>query len=104
MLPAFLPILPLLSGVPYAVQEIPEKWQWILAFNPMTAVISGWRWAVLGASRAELGAGCASVPPSGSSCSSGVLRSSALPSRGSRTRSDADRDRRARTLEALPDR
>lgn len=49
MLPAFLPILPLLSGVPYAVQEIPEKWQWILAFNPMTAVISGWRWAVLGA-------------------------------------------------------
>jgi len=48
MLPAFLPILPLLSGVPYAVQEIPEKWQWILAFNPMTAVISGWRWAVLG--------------------------------------------------------
>ena len=21
-------------GVPYAVQEIPEKWQWILAFNP----------------------------------------------------------------------
>lgn len=48
MLPAFLPILPLLSGVPYAIQEIPEKWQWILAFNPMTAVISGWRWAVLG--------------------------------------------------------
>lgn len=48
MLPAFLPILPLLSGVPYAVQEIPEKWQWILALNPMTAVISGWRWAVLG--------------------------------------------------------
>jgi lipopolysaccharide transport system permease protein len=47
MLPAFLPILPLLSGVPYAVQEIPEKWQWILALNPMTAVISGWRWAVL---------------------------------------------------------
>jgi lipopolysaccharide transport system permease protein len=49
MLPAFMPVLPLLSGVPYAVQEIPEKWQWILAFNPMTAVISGWRWAMLGA-------------------------------------------------------
>jgi len=48
MLPAFLPILPLLSGVPYAIQEIPEKWQWLLAFNPMTAVISGWRWAMLG--------------------------------------------------------
>jgi len=48
MLPAFLPILPLVSGVPYAVQEIPEKWQWILAVNPMTAVIAGWRWSVLG--------------------------------------------------------
>ena len=49
MLPAFMPVLPLVSGVPYAVQEIPEKWQWILAFNPMTAVIAGWRWAILGA-------------------------------------------------------
>jgi lipopolysaccharide transport system permease protein len=48
MLPALLPILPLLSGVPYAIQEIPEKWQWILAFNPMTAVIVGWRWTMLG--------------------------------------------------------
>lgn len=55
MLPAFLPVLPLLSGVPYAVQEIPEKWQWILAFNPMTAVISGWRWAVLGAAAPNWG-------------------------------------------------
>ena len=41
--------LPLLSGVMYAVNEIPTKWQWILAFNPMTAVIAGWRWAILGA-------------------------------------------------------
>jgi homopolymeric O-antigen transport system permease protein len=49
MLPAFMPVLPLLSGVPYAVQEIPEKWQWILAVNPMTTVITGWRWAMLGA-------------------------------------------------------
>ena len=31
----------------YAVESIPEKWQWILSLNPMTAVISGWRWAVL---------------------------------------------------------
>ena len=28
------------------VAESPTKWQWILSFNPMTAVISGWRWAV----------------------------------------------------------
>jgi lipopolysaccharide transport system permease protein len=49
MIPPFLQLMPFLSGVPYAVQEIPEKWQWILAFNPMTAVVTGWRWAVLGA-------------------------------------------------------
>ena len=49
MIPVFLQVLPLLSGVMFAVSEIPTKWQWILAFNPMTAVISGWRWAVLDA-------------------------------------------------------
>jgi lipopolysaccharide transport system permease protein len=49
MIPVFLQVLPLLSGVMYAVEELPPKWQWILAFNPMTAVISGWRWAVLDA-------------------------------------------------------
>jgi lipopolysaccharide transport system permease protein len=49
MIPVILQVLPLLSGVMFAVSEIPTKWQWILAFNPMTAVISGWRWAVLDA-------------------------------------------------------
>jgi lipopolysaccharide transport system permease protein len=47
MIPVFLQVLPLLSGVMYAVNQIPEKWQWILAFNPMTAVVTGWRWAVI---------------------------------------------------------
>jgi lipopolysaccharide transport system permease protein len=49
VIPVFLQIMPLLSGVMYAVHSIPEKWQWILALNPMTAVISGLRWAVLDA-------------------------------------------------------
>jgi lipopolysaccharide transport system permease protein len=49
VIPVFLQVLPLISGVIYAVQAIPEKWQWVFAFNPMTAVISGWRWAILGA-------------------------------------------------------
>ena len=31
------------------------KWQWVLAFNPMTTVISGWRWAVLDAPAPDLG-------------------------------------------------
>lgn len=55
MIPVFLQVLPLLSGVMYAVEEIPRKWQWILAFNPMTAVIAGLRWAVLDASAPDLG-------------------------------------------------
>lgn len=49
MIPVFLQVLPLLSGVMYAVEQLPTKWQWVLAFNPMTTVISGWRWAVLDA-------------------------------------------------------
>jgi len=54
-IPVFLQVLPLLSGVPYAVESIPEKWQWLLSVNPMTAVISGWRWAVLDAAPPDLG-------------------------------------------------
>jgi lipopolysaccharide transport system permease protein len=48
MIPVFLQVLPLVSGVMYALNEIPEKWQWIFAFNPMAGVITGWRWALLG--------------------------------------------------------
>jgi len=55
MIPVFLQVLPLLSGVMYAVEAIPTKWQWVLAFNPMTAVIAGWRWAVLDAATPNLG-------------------------------------------------
>jgi lipopolysaccharide transport system permease protein len=49
MIPVFLQVLPLLSGVMYSISAIPTKWQWLFALNPMTAVISGWRWAVIGA-------------------------------------------------------
>jgi lipopolysaccharide transport system permease protein len=55
MIPVLLQVLPLLSGVMYTVEAIPVKWQWILAFNPMTAVIAGWRWAVLDASAPNVG-------------------------------------------------
>jgi len=47
--PVFLQVLPLLSGVVYAIRTLPDKWQWILAFNPMSTVITGWRWTMLGA-------------------------------------------------------
>ena len=49
IIPVFLQVLPLVSGVMYEVDKLPNKWQWILAFNPMTTVIAGWRWAMLGA-------------------------------------------------------
>ena len=66
MIPVLLQVLPLLSGVMFAVSEIPTKWQWILAVNPMTAVISGWRWAVLDApepvwGQVALGVGVAAI-------------------------------------------
>jgi homopolymeric O-antigen transport system permease protein len=46
-IPVFLQVLPFVSGVPYAVSELPEKWQWILSLNPITSVVEGWRWALL---------------------------------------------------------
>lgn len=54
-LPVFMQVLPLLSGVPFAIESAPEKWQWILSLNPMTAVVAGWRWAVLGATEPNWG-------------------------------------------------
>jgi lipopolysaccharide transport system permease protein len=55
MIPVFLQVLPLLSGVMFAVDQIPEKWQWILSLNPMTGVIAGWRWAMLDAPTPDVG-------------------------------------------------
>lgn len=49
IIPVFLQVLPLVSGVMYAVDKLPNKWQLLLAFNPMTTVIAGWRWSMLGA-------------------------------------------------------
>jgi lipopolysaccharide transport system permease protein len=46
-IPVFLQVLPFISGVPYAVSELPDKWQWILSLNPITSVVEGWRWALL---------------------------------------------------------
>ncbi len=48
MIPVIMQVLPLLSGVMYALNQIPTKWQWLLSVNPMSAVIAGWRWAVIG--------------------------------------------------------
>jgi lipopolysaccharide transport system permease protein len=55
IIPVFLQVLPLVSGVMYEVDQLPTKWQWILSLNPMTTVIAGWRWAVLGAAEPHWG-------------------------------------------------
>jgi lipopolysaccharide transport system permease protein len=65
MIPVFLQVLPLLSGVMYAVDQIPEKWQWILSLNPMTSVIAGWRWAVLDAAQPNMAQVAVSVAVAG---------------------------------------
>jgi lipopolysaccharide transport system permease protein len=54
-IPAFMQVMPFLSGVPFALNGVPEKWQWLLSLNPMTTVIAGWRWAILGGPPLVLG-------------------------------------------------
>jgi len=43
------------SGVVYAISALPERWQWVLALNPMTAVINGFQWGVVDTAPPELG-------------------------------------------------
>jgi lipopolysaccharide transport system permease protein len=61
MIPVFLQALPLVSGVMYALDQIPTKWQWIFSLNPMSAVIAGWRWAVIGETMPNWGQTAVSV-------------------------------------------
>jgi len=37
-----------LTPVVYSVTLVPERFRWLLALNPMTGVVSGFRWALLG--------------------------------------------------------
>ncbi len=37
-----------LTPVVYSVTLIPERFRWVLALNPMTGVVQGFRWALLG--------------------------------------------------------
>jgi lipopolysaccharide transport system permease protein len=60
-IPVFLQILPLVSGVMYALDQIPTKWQWLFSFNPMAGVIAGWRWAILGEAEPNWGQMAVSV-------------------------------------------
>jgi lipopolysaccharide transport system permease protein len=50
-----------LSGVVYAISALPERWQWVLAVNPMTAVINGFQWGVVSTAAPPLGKTLVSV-------------------------------------------
>jgi lipopolysaccharide transport system permease protein len=60
-IPFLLQIWLYLSGVVYAISALPERWQWLLALNPMTAVISGFQWGVVGTAPPDLGKTLVSV-------------------------------------------
>jgi len=60
-IPFLMQIWLYLSGVVYAISSLPERWQWVLALNPMTAVINGFQWGVLGTAAPELGKTLVSV-------------------------------------------
>ena len=38
------------TPIAYSSSLIPEKWRWLYSLNPMTGVVEGFRWAVLGKS------------------------------------------------------
>jgi lipopolysaccharide transport system permease protein len=48
LLPFITEIWKYISPVVYSVTLIPEKWQWLYSINPMSGVIFGFRWALLG--------------------------------------------------------
>jgi lipopolysaccharide transport system permease protein len=43
------------SGVVFSIGQLPTYAQWVLALNPMTAVINGFQWGVVSAPPPELG-------------------------------------------------
>jgi lipopolysaccharide transport system permease protein len=47
-LPFTLQIGMYLTPILYPSTFIPERWRWLLALNPLTAVIEGFRWSLLG--------------------------------------------------------
>jgi lipopolysaccharide transport system permease protein len=36
------------TPIAYSATLVPEKWRWLYSLNPMTGVVEGFRWAVLG--------------------------------------------------------
>ena len=41
------------TPIVYPMSQIPEKWHWLMALNPMTAIVETFRYAYLGAGTVE---------------------------------------------------
>jgi lipopolysaccharide transport system permease protein len=48
ILPVFVNFLLYASPVPYALDMVPQRFQWAIAANPLTGVLEGMRWSLLG--------------------------------------------------------
>ncbi len=48
ILPFLTQIWFFITPIVYSSSEVSPKWQWLYALNPMTGVIEGFRWAILG--------------------------------------------------------
>jgi lipopolysaccharide transport system permease protein len=53
-LPFLLQLWLYLTPVIYPVAFVPESWRWLLELNPMTAVVEGFRWSLLGSEAPSL--------------------------------------------------
>jgi lipopolysaccharide transport system permease protein len=42
------------TPIAYSSSLIPEKWRWLYSLNPMTGVVEGFRWAILGKSSLDM--------------------------------------------------
>ncbi len=59
--PFFMQVWLFASPVIYSVSDVPERWRPLLTINPMTGVIEGFRWALLGTGDPPFGALAISV-------------------------------------------
>jgi lipopolysaccharide transport system permease protein len=61
VIPFLTQIWMFVSGVVFSISQLPAYAQWVLALNPMTAVINGFQWGVVGAPAPELAKSLISV-------------------------------------------
>jgi lipopolysaccharide transport system permease protein len=71
--PFFMQVWLFASPVIYSAADVPERWRPVLALNPMTGVIEGFRWALLGVGDPPLAALGGSVATVVVLVSSGLL-------------------------------